>query len=1187
MRDYNAIPFRAPRKSSTTSSQASSSPSSSTGGALLDSPVVAPYPQFRHHHHQHHQNNTINQAATTPRISNNNNNNNNNNNQKTSMINNNNDNDEMEEEEKKDELTSSSSSPPKIVASSTASMTTSSVASEVPTERQISSSSPPQTLSSPSSQRPNRSSSTSPSRRVSALPPPHFHSRRQSPPIWQQPSPPQQQQQQQQAAPSSSSHSSRQSLLQPPQAARRSSPQQQQRSSPLKPSQLPQPQSQVRTPSTSSPRSLSQPQQQKLQQQQQSLSPTQSVSSPQQQQQQQQLHVSPTSQSSLLSQQPSLPGAENTTTRGTTPATTSTSNSKSADAMILELRSSVRQLKRQLQQVQEERENLAHELEQVRDENNMMNTSTNRSLHSDATDGRVGELQVQLDRAHAQIITADMVRKELEDTLEAEQYTWELRVQDQERTIKQLQQEVADLAEELQDCKTQWKTAEASWKEQLEDMQLNLDKAQQEARHWRTMQAQQDSRDVSELKQRLLDLEQERAELQGCLDEALKELEAVDAELQADTHNNGSGPAQQQLRQENERLQQLLRDNEQETLTALRHLYRWLLERDQSNHTDDPMTKSREPRLVRDVIAAIQSHLEHCLPANSSGAGGDDHDLNDMRKQVQELETQLSVYRGDLQAREESSAELRSSLKEAVALLKPLQDAVAKADGEKAKLQEKIDDLQTRHKNHGVTEEQHRQEVRRLKDDLRVKEEEIERLREEVQTLEVQLSRANVKAASAFLTPPKTSVNESTNESIHPDSLSKAREELRAKRATEKTLKQLLQDAQSRFQTLHSQNKEVEAINHALQDKLKEAETKAAVVALPSSSPSLVDEEELNKVRQKLGERERRIQDLENDLRCVKGEMTERDIEIRNLQFALEDAKKTAVHGGAAGASEDDKVALREAQLRICELETKLAAKTEELVTKKSVERALNRSLKEALGLVKPLQQHLEEAENEKAELAEEIRALKSQLKDMNNGMSKSLSPQEQDGVRGLSPSYPSKDAATIRGLQETVRHLEKENSQLHDALEDMSQSINASHFSTGTGSIASQRNESRLREELVELKSRYEVTQGRLEDAYVENHTLVEALSKREREERSLMDEIKGLREKLHKAEDDLENAKHIATTALVKVEELTMANVERSAKNSDLLDHDAIYRDKARVLDKEMASARVHNPKVPYRLT
>ena len=60
-----------------------------------------------------------------------------------------------------------------------------------------------------------------------------------------------------------------------------------------------------------------------------------------------------------------------------------------------------------------------------------------------ALDARVGELQVQLDRAHAQILTADMVRKELEDTLEAEQYTWELRVQDQERQIQELQQDCA------------------------------------------------------------------------------------------------------------------------------------------------------------------------------------------------------------------------------------------------------------------------------------------------------------------------------------------------------------------------------------------------------------------------------------------------------------------------------------------------------------------------------------------------------------------------------------------------------------------------------------------------------------------------------------------------------------------------------------------------------------------------
>jgi hypothetical protein len=142
-------------------------------------------------------------------------------------------------------------------------------------------------------------------------------------------------------------------------------------------------------------------------------------------------------------------------------STSKDSSAKSAlaksDAVILELRSGVRQLKRQLEKVQEEkaaaeekRKEAAQELLQMQQQNqngnnyNNANMNMNNSVERiEASDSRIGELQIQLDRAHAQMLTADMVRKELEDTLEAEQYTWELRVQDQERTIDQLQRECA------------------------------------------------------------------------------------------------------------------------------------------------------------------------------------------------------------------------------------------------------------------------------------------------------------------------------------------------------------------------------------------------------------------------------------------------------------------------------------------------------------------------------------------------------------------------------------------------------------------------------------------------------------------------------------------------------------------------------------------------------------------------
>ena len=90
----------------------------------------------------------------------------------------------------------------------------------------------------------------------------------------------------------------------------------------------------------------------------------------------------------------------------------------------------------------------------------------------------------------------------------------------------------------------------------------------------------------------------------------------------------------------------------------------------------------------------------------------------------------------------------------------------------------------------------------------------------------------------------------------------------------------------------------------------------------------------------------------------------------------------------------------------------------------------------------------------------------------------------------------------------------------------------------TPSSAVSTHQADVRLNQEIVELKSRYEVTQSRLEDAYVENHTLVEALKEKEESEKDAVEGMRILREKLRKTEMDLENAKYIATSALVKVE-------------------------------------------------
>lgn len=455
------------------------------------------------------------------------------------------------------------------------------------------------------------------------------------------------------------------------------------------------------------------------------------------------------------------------------------------------------------------------------------------------------QLEEQLQRSTTQLSTADMVRKELEDTLEAEQYTWELRVQELERELQQHSQRPVEMEK----------------------------------------------------------LQRERAELQGCLDEALKELEAVDAELQ----NNHD-------------------------LESIRTLYSWIVRNDEDENLPAYQT-------VPEWVHAIRSLLSQKL---------EEHE------RLKKMETQMSSIQEELEAQTDGAAELRRSLKEAVDLLKPLQESVAQVEREKAKVSSQ---LLTSQRDATTFQQQ----VRDLKERLHMSEDESDQLRQKAESLEIELSKAKLDVASSVVSNHSLSVDES--------SVQKTRDELRTKRKTEKTLKLLLRDAQSKFSTLQQKNEQVVARNSELERKVNDS--------ADSGNDSM--------------------------LRSYEAHIEQLEAEIHRLR---------------SNSSTN-------------ELEQELERKNHALVSKKQSEATLQRSLKEALGLIKPLQSHLEESEQEKAALLEELKVLRSS-----------------------------------NGLHDVVQQLELENSQLQDALEEMSQTVASD----------------RLAQELVELQSRYEVTQQRLE---------------------------------------------------------------------------------------------------------
>lgn len=713
-------------------------------------------------------------------------------------------------------------------------------------------------------------------------------------------------------------------------------------------------------------------------------------------------------------------------------ATAKSSLAKS-DAIILELRSSIRQLKRQIETAEMKNsqqqnsqksksesqvENLQKRIQELQHQLAVSQSSSN--------DGNIGELQIQLDRAHAQILTADMVRKELEDTLEAEQYTWELRVQDQERTISELQQQCDTLTQDLQACRSQWKEAEVGWNSQLTDLQQQLTQARTRMATTQAMKNGSQEQMMAKISQ----LEHERAELQNCLDEALQELEAVDAELSTKNGRRSGIPG----------------PSDKEIVDSLQHLLRWILQESSSSGSN----LHNMPRQPKVLLNRIQQALEDWMAKMAKNEGGNVQGGN-----TKELQSQIRVYEQELRSREESSVELRESLKEAVALLKPLQDAVAKAELEKKNLQ---DQLKSRNSSASGS-------------DLREKNFKIQELQDQVISLQEQveehkqLATARESLLKAMNSSANTSRDIANDESLN--KIQRAREELRRKRETEGNLQQLLKDAQSRFNTLHQENEEVVASNRELQGKLRTAE-------------------------QRLGT-DGEVMTIEEQLERYQEDLAQRDAQLREMHLALERANSGLMPGG---------------QKQVDDLNQQLIKTRNELAQKEQAESILNRSLKEALGLLKPLQIHLEEAEKEKMEISKELRNLRKRFRQLQMGEIDDLSKSTINGEVGVELLKMKEE------LEETVRQLEMENSQLHDALEDV----------TDDG-----QDQSKISQRMVELSSRYEVTQNKLEDAHVENHSLIKALKQKELEEKQRNEETRRLYERLQQTESELNDAKAI----------------------------------------------------------
>ena len=525
-----------------------------------------------------------------------------------------------------------------------------------------------------------------------------------------------------------------------------------------------------------------------------------------------------------------------------------------------------------------------------------------------------------------------------------------------------------------------------------------------------------------------------------------------------------------------------------------------------------------------------------------SSAGGRDltRELNMEKARATSLQQQLSSANDSARAREESNVDLRNSLKEAVSLLKPLKEHVAQAESQKedlrkelARSKQRIDDLE---KQVASQTADPTKESPSTSTDLRLrqKEEEVERLQKEVKDMnealfDTRLELSDAQKRLARSSPPGAASRGISDES----STSSSRP---AAQASNQSTNQE-SDANIRIQLQRAQND--------LNDKRRaEEELKQQLQALTH------DHEELIRLRQTL-------QDAEQKLQTKDDEITRIREQLRQTQICLDDLTGTndAPDDINRLSANEAKKRLGAAQFRVSQLEEEIAHLNEELDTttcaemmlketsakleadllemssdleaKKETERTLNKSLKEAVDILKPLQGHVMTVEKEKAALLQRLKTTESRIEEL-----------ESSSARGLpSPPPPPppgrNDDRAVRRLKQEKELLKQRIHQLErDAIDVDQQTL---------GSTMTQ-NVQRLQEQLVDVQARYEKSRKMLDQSAKTNANLLQDLREMEDEDEEAQEQIALLEQTLMEKDKELVAAKQIATTAMVKVDSMSV---------------------------------------------
>lgn len=270
----------------------------------------------------------------------------------------------------------------------------------------------------------------------------------------------------------------------------------------------------------------------------------------------------------------------------------------------------------------------------------------------------------------------------------------------------------------------------------------------------------------------------------------------------------------------------------------------------------------------------------------------------------------------------------------------------------------------------------------------------------------------------------------------------------------------------------------------------------------------------------------------ENEAHCKQ----KKDLEITKLTLETELAKSTKETILA-----HEKAFILESQLKASimnvgefpDLTLELQATRADLERREKSEKKLKKSLNEAVNMLNSLRSHVLSEEKEKKKWKRRLKLSSSKGSDSNTSTNSSGS--ELIAMMQSPDSDRREDQAMILQLKSHILAMEHQISCLQERVQDME-----AFRPTSTGLRSDQEQIHELEEQVREAESAYEATTFMLEEVSDINKELLNDLKETETDGLECFEDLKIVKEKLKISQEEIDNAKYIAATAIRKIDEL-----------------------------------------------